>query len=540
MIGAQALQDATNCLTGTAIFKGEQRTVFVRLAELASKIYLDLGDQLWRAVEIDTSGWRLIDRPPVRFRRAKATLPLPVPIAGGSLATLRTFVNVTDEDWPLILSWLLAALMPKGPFLVLFLHGEQGAAKSTVAKVLRSLVDPNSSPVRAEPREARDLAIAANNSWVIGLDNLSYVQPWLSDALCRLSTGGGFATRTLFENDEESIFDAQRPIVINGIEDLATRGDLLDRALLVSLPRIADERRKTETEFWKAFEAAKPAILGALLDTISVGLRELPAVKLACLPRMADFATWIAACEPALGWEPGAFLAAYQSNRKTANEASLESSPVARCIIELVPEAEWQGTAQELLTAIEARASESERRLRIWPKTPRALSGALRRLAPSLRASGLYVDFARPSGANSARTVIIHRVERSSDSASQQSQPSHAAENTGFSCDGRENSTVASESRLRRKELAEHDRRDGCEAGDARIKPHSSENGSPNNETHHKEEAGCDAKCDARKPRPSHKNPHNNRVCDAGDGSDANTHTRSHESSEPNLETRDI
>src|SRR5262249_19283903 len=155
---------------------------------------------------------------------------------------------------------------------VLCLSGEQGAGKTTQARALRLLVDPNTAPVRAEPREARDLAIAANNGWVVGLDNVSYLPPWLSDAMCRLASGGGFSTRTLYENEEETIFSGQRPILLNGIEEVATRPDLLDRALLICLPTIPEEKRRTEEDYWSKFEKSLPRILGALLDAVSAGL----------------------------------------------------------------------------------------------------------------------------------------------------------------------------------------------------------------------------------------------------------------------------
>src|SRR5262249_5508750 len=162
-----------------------------------------------------------------------------------SLDLLQSFVNVADADWPLVLAWLVAAMRPTGPFPVLCLHGEQGAGKSGTSRILRALVDPNSAPVRAEPREPRDLAIAANNARSLCLDNPSHLTPWLSDALCRLSTGGGFATRTLYTDEDESIFDSQRPLILNGIEEVATRGDLLDRALLVTCPTIPEDSRRT-------------------------------------------------------------------------------------------------------------------------------------------------------------------------------------------------------------------------------------------------------------------------------------------------------
>ena len=313
---AAAIADALAVLEAKAVFDGPEHSVYLRTAEHDGHIYLDLVDADWKAVEVDAAGWRIVADPPVRFRRAKAMLQLPAPTEGGSVNDLRPFLNVSKRDFRLIVAWLLAAMRPTGPFPVLVLHGEQGSGKSTVARLLRSLIDPNTAPVRAEPRNAHDLAIAGNNAWAIALDNLSWLPPWLSDALCRLSTGGGFSTRTLYLDDEETIFDGQRPIVLNGIEEAATRPDLLDRSLLVGLPTIPEADRQTEAEFWAAFDEARPGILGALLSAVAVGIANLPNIKLDNLPRMADFSLWVSACEPALPWKQDAFMRAYLANRK--------------------------------------------------------------------------------------------------------------------------------------------------------------------------------------------------------------------------------
>src|SRR5262245_64966627 len=113
--------------------------------------------------------------------------------------------------------------------------GEQGSAKSTFATILRSLVDPNTAPLRSFPREDRDLFIAASNGWIVGYDNVSRVPPWLSDALCRLATGGGFSTRKLYTDDEEQLFNAQRPTILNGIEDFIDRPDLDSGTIVLKL-----------------------------------------------------------------------------------------------------------------------------------------------------------------------------------------------------------------------------------------------------------------------------------------------------------------
>jgi hypothetical protein len=149
--------------------------------------------ETWRAVEMDATGWRVIDNPPVRFRRASGMKPMPIPVRGGSIETLRSFLNVqTDADFVLVVAWALACLRNRGPYPVIVLSGEHGSAKSTFSAILRSLLDPNTAPLRALPREDRDLFIAASNGHVLAFDNVSNLPAWISDTLCRLATGGGF------------------------------------------------------------------------------------------------------------------------------------------------------------------------------------------------------------------------------------------------------------------------------------------------------------------------------------------------------------
>lgn len=405
--GAQARQDAVETLDAKAQFNKPCNPVYTRLAEHDGSIYLDLADTDWRAVKISPAGWRVVSSPPARFRRARGMLPLAKPSKGGSIEDLRPFVNVADSDWPLLVAWLVASLRPSGPYPILILQGEQGSSKSTTARVLRALVDPSVSPLRTAPRNERDLMIAAHNSWVLAYDNLSGLRPWLSDAFCRLSTGGGLTTRELYSDLDETIMDAMRPQVLNGIEDVATRGDLLDRSLVLNLPRIPDEQRQDEATFWAAFNEARPRILGALLDAVAVALRNLPNTRLDRLPRMADFARWVTAAEPALPWEPGTFMAAFEGMREDAIRTAVESDPVAAAVVRLVDKGSWQGTASELLTALEPFTLEQTTKTKAWPKTARTLAGRLRRAAPNLRAVGVDVEHFRASDKRRTRLIRI-------------------------------------------------------------------------------------------------------------------------------------
>ena len=325
---------------------------------------------------------------------------LPEPERGGEITALRTFLNLASEDdFNLAVAWLLAALRPTGPYPVLVLTGEQGSAKSTCAQMLRALVDPHEAALRAPPRNEHELFIAAWNTHVLAFDNLSTVPAWLSDALCRLSTGAGFAARKLYTDDEESVISAARPVILNSIDAVVTRGDLADRALVLTLKAIQKTERKPESELWADFERVRPQILGALLDAMVVGLRRCPEVRLNELPRMADFATWVVACEPGVFAE-GAFLHAYERNREGAVTTVIEASLVAGAICDLMRKRRgrvWEGTATELYRELTRRVGESVAKTRGWPGNAQWLSQRLDRLTPALRQIGITVEW-RKSG----------------------------------------------------------------------------------------------------------------------------------------------
>lgn len=391
--GQTAIQAAIGTLAGMAKFDGAERAVYLRTGMRDGRIYIDLGDPDWRAVQIDGLGWSVLNDPPVRFRRPRGLRPLPAPQRGGSLDDLQQVLNLRSRgDLALVVAWLLQALLPTGPYPTLILTGEQGTAKSTVTRVLRRLVDPNHSDLRSEPRDARDLAVSADNAHVLALDNLSRIPEWLSDALCRLATGGGFSTRTLYQNRDEEIFEAQRPVILNGIVQVATRPDLVDRAIVLTLRGIEDERRRDEAGYWATFDAMRPVILGCLFDAMVAGLARVSEVKLNSLPRMADFAKWGVATEGACPWPAGTFLQAFAAGRQEAVESVLDGDPVAEAIKVVAP---WTGTAAELCDLIESRGTTAG-----GPPTramlgPRQVGDAVRRLKPALARIGIHVTFDR-------------------------------------------------------------------------------------------------------------------------------------------------
>lgn len=390
----QAVKDATETLQGRALFESPQHEVHTRIAGDDTKIYVDLCNDEWKVVEITAKGWRVLDKSPLHFRRAGGMQSLALPKRGGILRKLEKFINIRPEDWTLVAAWLVGALRPHGPYPVLTLYGEQGSAKSTTERMLRLLIDPNEAGLRGTARDERDLIIAANNSWIVGYDNLSRLTERMSDALCRISTGGGFGTRKLYEDADEILFDVVRPVILNGIGEVVTRSDLLERSIVLYLPPIDDAHRKTEAELWKDFERQRPYLVGALFDATVLALRNVSSNQIAKLPRMADFAKWGNAAELAFDCSPGEFLKTYEQNISETNTIAVESSALAQCLIDLLKgQPVFEGTYKELLAKLNPPF------IGMYPgalpDTPEALSAKLRRLAPNLRHQGITITALR-------------------------------------------------------------------------------------------------------------------------------------------------
>jgi len=399
-VGEKARTAALEMIESKAL-AGTVHQAHLRIARLVDRIYIDLGNDKWDAVEITAAGWRVVANPPVKFRRTKNTGELPYPAKGGTLDQLRPFVNPTDDGWVLIQGWLLDCIKGAGPYHILIATGEQGSAKSSLFRFCRSVIDPvKLAPLSSLPREERDLGIDGQSEYVLCYDNVSFLPPWLSDAFCRAATGGGIKTRKLYTDDEQTIFDICRPIGLNGIPDFAENSDLLSRSLIVSQPTIPEDKRLDEHVLNRRFALVRPVIFGALCDLAVNGLRNLPGIELPRLPRMADSAKWITAC---LGND--AFLRQQAINEAKAVDLGLESSHTPQILRELLQAKgnQWKGTCGDLLQALKSKSVQ----LGIYgklPESPRGLAGRLRRDAPAIRKGwGVDVKFMTVHG----RTIVV-------------------------------------------------------------------------------------------------------------------------------------
>lgn len=393
--------DNLNCL---AVALGPKYEPCVRIAGGEDgAVYIDLADSLWRAVRIDASGWSITDAPPIRFVRNPILAPLPVPISGGSLELLRELINVTDEDWPLFLACLVVFLRPNVTYPILVVNGPQGSGKTVLSQQTKRLIDPNNvKPKKGIPKCEDDFFLMADLTWLQLFNNMSGLSQDQSDLLCCLVEGTGHAKRTLYSNRNVTLLNIRRPAIANGIENVVVRGDLLSRAVLISLRPLSASI--AETELWERFEASRPLILGALYDAVSCAIRNLPSTKLDVAPRLHDFALWATAAEPGLGLEPGTVISALLRNSQNTSEEAAEASlltPWLRSLLEHRNDNCFEGTVSQLLEKLTYIAKQKQPTVlssHWWPKTAPRLSAELSRLLPDLKTIGIIVEKGKTGG----------------------------------------------------------------------------------------------------------------------------------------------
>ncbi len=411
-------------LSGMARFGGDQHDLHVRVAAHEGAFWLDL-DGL-RAVRVVPGRWDIVDDPPILFRPPTHQKPLPEPVRGGDPKLLWPFVNLLDHECQvLLLCYLVAAMVPEIPVAALVVHGVQGSAKTTFLRMVKSLLDPSIMQVHGPVRGQDDYALAAFKNRVLFFDNLSSIPDWLSDAMCRTVTGEGWEKRSLYTDDDTTVFQYKRVVGFSGINLVADRADLLDRSLIMELEPLSPAQRMEEHELWSEFNAARPQVLGGLLDALAKAMQVEPGLSLPSHPRMADFARWGAAAAVGLGFNPRAFLDAYDQNVERQNEAALAGSPVAQALMLFMKDRpDWRGSPAELHAELLAVAGEHkvDTRSKSWPKSSSWLSRRLKEVQPNLLAMGIDVKVGEARAAGLREITVTAMPSRAGNAVMGQTE----------------------------------------------------------------------------------------------------------------------
>lgn len=389
---SSSLTDALNVLKGMAM-EEEPEVVHVRVGGHGAGVVLDLGRDDGSVAIVTPDGWEISSASPVLFRRTELIGPLPLPERGGSIEGLKDLINVSEDSFPLVIGFLVAALLPEIGHPIALLGGEKGTGKSFSLELIASVIDPGPAVRRTPPGNIEDWALGASGSWVVPVDNVSRIPEWWSDALCRTATGDGLIRRLLYTSEQLSVLSFRRAVLLSSIDAGVLRGDLGDRLLLIDCERRPKRWRKGESKLRRQFGEAHPGVLGALLDLLARVLEVLPGVEVPELERMAEFHRVLVAIDQVLGTTSAR---TYVGQRRRVAEEVADGDAVVEAVRALaVRDLEWSGTASEMLDRIAPTTPPKN-----WPKNPRGLSGRLRHASPVLAELG--VEVTPPSDSNRA------------------------------------------------------------------------------------------------------------------------------------------
>lgn len=342
----RSLTAAIRVLEGQAQFLSNTSFMHLRRGADENAIWLDLAQSEGEAVRIDENGWEVIAHPPIYFLRNRLQNPLPAPEVFHDPRLLQALFGIANQDdFILILAWLLTAYIPRMPVPILALLGPQGSGKTTLARILRNLIDPHQAELLTMPNE-KDLALALEHQAVLVLDNLGQLSATQSNRLCRAVTGFGYLKTRPHHNGEAEVIGSRRPIIVTALDLPSHAPDWIDRTVAIRLDARPSELCGQEMRIMAKFRQDQGKMLGLVLELLSRSLgaqRKLPQPY--NFPRMADYAGIGMALMTVFHQPAEHFLEILAGNAKQLSHELLNQEPIALALQAFMADKnEWTGS----------------------------------------------------------------------------------------------------------------------------------------------------------------------------------------------------
>lgn len=414
-LNKRALGELNEVLEAYAEQYGVVTNVYLRVAPIEDGIEIDLGDEAHTRISITAGQVHIVTSgSKVPFYRTVNSKPMVMPAAFGNLKPLRKYLNTSSTDALLLTAWISYTLahskMPTSNFPILVLQGNQGSGKTSLCEnVIIRIIDPSAIGVQVFPGNAKDLAIAGQNSHVLCFDNLRSFKAYMADALCIAATGGIITGRQLYTDSDQQATRLHVALVLNGIHQFIDQPDLAQRCLTIHLTPIEEAKRKSEVELAKEFDADLPEIMRGLFELIAGIFTHLPNVEITNPERMIDFVKWLAAMEMVDGAPAGTYQGLYSDSLNQGQLDTLMDNPLAAAIIEFTDELKgevWSDTPSELLVELNSLVGRGTQFSRDWPQNPIALSKRIAGLQAGLLSQGVKIELTR----GKQRTVTIRKM----------------------------------------------------------------------------------------------------------------------------------
>lgn len=304
---------------------------------LNRRIAYYLADDQRRTVVVEPDRWKIVVKAKEKFVKREADLPQVRPTRGGNCLTLlRPYVNLSDDDFKLLVIWLIQAFSRESSHYALVISSAKGTGKSTLTKLLRALIDPSLSDASLTPSNDGDLKNLLANTFMACFDNTAAMKENYSNILCAAITGTKEAKRKLYTDCDQVILNLHNVVVLNGIDIVPYKSDLAERTLLFELQRITADKRITDHNFWSSFQADKPAILGAIFDTLQKAMQILANLQVEELERMADAYQEMVAIALALDIPQAEFERIFKANKDKLSAAYVQNNPFIEFVVSYV------------------------------------------------------------------------------------------------------------------------------------------------------------------------------------------------------------
>jgi len=324
------LEEIIAILAAYTKFEAEQKQLFLRVGEIGESFFYDLCNEFGDVVEISN----VIKIKPTRkiiFKKFEEQKKQIISDKGKKLSGICKYINIAPSEQLLFVVYIVSCFIPNIQHPILLLHGESGNGKSTISTMIKELVDPSKNALTKTSSSEADLYLSIERNWLTVFDNESKLSSKMSDNLCRVVTGIAISRRKLYTDNDAVSTNVKQCIILNGIENIATKEDLLNRSLIFEVIRKKESEVVPFGDLMREFEHSKPEFLREIFNVLlkAKGIyTELTDFK--CTSRMAEFEKWGFAIGQVISGDGELFLKQYRANTlKQENEAIASNTLVS-------------------------------------------------------------------------------------------------------------------------------------------------------------------------------------------------------------------
>ena len=403
-----------------ARFNKRYLSVYNRIAFKDNRVYYNLNNSDNEVVRIDdseivvlTQSELSLDDPVFVSSKNMGVQVKPQDSDAASLPdVINKYLNLASEnDIVLLICTIVAWFWPNQARPILLLCGPAGSGKSVASEIIQFSVDPSRIPCPLLPSTTQNLATVLADNYLCVFDNISQIKPEISDMLCQAIYFGAYSTRKLYSDGDVYTNTFRNCLVLNGIGNFATRGDLMDRCVKINLQRISTQQRERLSDLRRNFQEDLPLIIGAVFDTVRKTIPLIETIKPDNAPRLADFYILGGAISKALWGSEQVFFDAFAQNEESKFADMVNDDPFSAAVKQF---AEKMGTRTlrleptEFFEKLKAQVGivEYSNAKNNFPQSASALGKRIPRIQPALAAVG--IDIAQTKS-NGQRHIMLTR-----------------------------------------------------------------------------------------------------------------------------------